>query len=340
MSAAVVSPLIPAIPPTARRSFAVGASIAGCLLLALGLNGPGRAAEAATAPESDPPARIGFSRSMFRGVNENDANASLRTYAASLSRDARIPVAPEPILFDGLPAIRALLRDDAVDTISLTIGEFFSLEDVLQSDPLLIAKVAGTYTEEYVVAVHRDSGLARVADLRGRRILLLDNVRTGLAPLWLEVLLAAERLDPPAAFFGEMVLVAKPARVALPVFFKQEDACVITRHALDLLGELNPQVAAQLLVLATSPKVVPALTCFRANLPRGQADRFTAAIVRSHLWPAGKQVMTIFQCDRVEAQPPSILDGTRALWTSYQRLHARTGAHPPAPAAPAKGGSR
>jgi hypothetical protein len=33
--------------------------------------------------------------------------------------------------------------------------------------------------------------------------------------------------------------------------------------------------------------------------------------------------MTIFQCDRVEVQPASLLDGTRALWIARQRLHPR-----------------
>lgn len=339
MSASPPSPLARSgrrVSPAAIRTTFVG-----CLLLAISLGVPVRAEDAPVAAEAERPARIGFSRNMFRGVNENDARASLRSYTAALSRDLHIPVATDPVMFEGLVALRALLRDNAMDTISLTTDEFFEVEGELLPTPLLISTVDGQSTEEYVLAVHRDSGLARVADLRGRRLLLLDTMRASLAPEWLEVLLATEGLGPPAAFFGEVSLVAKPAKVALPVFFRQEDACVLTRRALDLLGELNPQVAAQLRILATSAKIVPAVTCFRRNIAPAQADRVTAAVLRSHLWPSGKQVMTIFQCDRVEAQPSSLLENARELWTAYRQLHAATGTvSSPIPAPTGEGGPR
>ena len=279
---------------------------------------------------------------MFRGVNENDANASLRSYAAALSRDAHLAVDPNPILFDGLGALRTLLRDDAVDTISLTVDEYLSIDDGLVTGPLMIALVDGQLTEEYLLVVHRDSPIVRLANLRNHRLLMLDSVRASIAPHWLEVLLASEGLGLPAAFFADISRVTKPARVALPVFFHQEDACVITRRGLDLIGELNPQVGAQLRILATSPKIVPALTCFRANYPRAQTERVSVAVSRSHLWPAGKQVMTIFQCDRVEAQPLSALNPTRDLWTAYRRFHGPDSEGLALPAAPPpliKGGS-
>ena len=322
------APLRSPVQLVAIRAFWVAASV-----LALGLTA------AAEPPVTDPPARIGFSRSMFRSMNENDVNASLRTYAATLARDAHIPVAPNPVLFDGVAALRTLLREEAVDTVSLAVDEYFSLEDDRLAGPLLIALVDGQLTEEYILVVHRESRFTRVADLQGQRILLLDTIRTSIAPQWLAVLLAAEGLGPPRTFFGAMSSVAKPARVALPVFFHQEEACVTTRRGLAVLGELNPQVADQLRVLATSPKIVPALTCFRANYPRAQAARVSTAVAQSHLWPAGKQIMAIFQCDRVEAQPDSLLAPTRELLASYRRLHPPEGAVPARPSAPPdKGG--
>ena len=309
------------------------------LPVVLGLLLPARVATAAEPPVTDPPARIGFSRSMFRSMNENDVNASLRTYATTLARDAHIPVAPNPVLFDGVAALRTLLRDDAVDTISLAVDEFFSIEDDRLAGPLLIALVDGQLTEEYILVVHRESRFTRVADLRGQRILLLDTIRTSIAPQWLAVLLAAEGLGSPRSFFGEISPVAKPARAALPVFFRQEEACVTTRRGLAVLGELNPQVADQLRTLATSPKIVPALTCFRANYPHAQAARVTTAVAQSHHWPAGKQIMTIFQCDRVEAQPASLLEPTRELLAAYRRLPPLAGAVPSRTPAPTdKGG--
>lgn len=41
-------------------------------------------------------------------------SAALRTYATTWTRDAPVPVAPYPGLFEVVATLRALLRDDAV----------------------------------------------------------------------------------------------------------------------------------------------------------------------------------------------------------------------------------
>jgi hypothetical protein len=324
--------------PSAALRSALCVGFGACLLGMIALSAPAVAA----APGTERLARIGFSRSMFRNVNENDARASIRTYAAAMSRDLGVPTDPNPVLFDGVSGLRVLLRQQAVDTVSLTIEEYFSVEIGLLRGPLMMANVGGSFTEEYLLAVRQDSGFTRLADLRGHHVLVLDSLRANLAPHWIETLLAANGLPPADAFFGQFTLVAKPAKVALPVFFRQEEACVVTRHSLDVLGELNPQVAAQLRILAVSPEVVPAITCFRGDIEPGEADRIAAAVCISHQLPAGKQVMNIFQSDRVELQPSSRLDSTRALWAAYLRLpRPRAPAPPlPAPAASGQGGDR
>ena len=91
------------------------------------------------------------------------------------------------------------------------------------------------------------------------------------------------------------------------------------------MGELNPQVTNQLRALEVSPKLVPHLTCFAAGFDRSRKAEIVAAITAASTTPAGRQLMTIFQCDRVEERPLSILQTTQELMAEYARLHPEGG---------------
>jgi len=103
------------------------------------------------------------------------------------------------------------------------------------------------------------------------------------------------------------------------------DACVITRQGFALMGELNPQVTKQLRVLATSPQLVPHMTCFRAGFDPSLKEQIFATLTEANTSTAGKQLMTIFQCDRVEERPLSRLESTRELVAACARLRSKTG---------------
>jgi ABC-type phosphate/phosphonate transport system substrate-binding protein len=86
------------------------------------------------------------------------------------------------------------------------------------------------------------------------------------------------------------------------------------------MGELNPQVTNQLRVLATSPQFVPHVTCFSPQFDPSRKKKIVEAITEVNTTPAGKQLMTIFQCERIEERPFSVLQSTRELMAAYDRL--------------------
>ena len=89
--------------------------------------------------------------------------------------------------------------------------------------------------------------------------------RASLAPVWSETILAREGLGSASGFYGQITTASKISQAVLPVFFRQLDACVVTRSGFETMVELNPQVGRQLKVLASSPPVVPVVFCFRAS---------------------------------------------------------------------------
>ena len=257
---------------------------------------------------SRPPFRFAFSTRMFSGVNENDAKAAVRAWAQGLAKERNINLDGQPVILEGLTEIIEALRGKRVDCVSLTTDDYLALAPDLQNTNLLVSAIGGKTTEQYLLLVHTNSGFANLADLNGRSIVMLDHVRASLAAIWLEVLLAREGFDLPARHFRQVRSAQKLTTVVLPVFFRKQDACIVTRSGFDTMTELNPQLRVQLKPLSASPELVPAITFLRPDYRGAPQDEIVAEVLKMHPTPSGKQIATLFQTDHIEQKPASVLE--------------------------------
>lgn len=264
--------------------------------------------------------RMAFTSSMFAEVNESDARAAVKVWARAIIRDRGIAVDPETRILNGTEAIANALRSEQIDALALVTREYWTLGDELLTGPLVVGVNQGSITEEYVLLVHRDSGIERIGDLRGRTLLFHHNPRTSLAPAWLELLLVKNGFPRTDEYCSRVTPITKISQTVLPVFFRKSDACVVTRRGFQTMSELNPQVGRQLKVLTSSPQLVPNVFCFRKNYPDPDKDKLLAEIKRIHATPGGQQVLTIFQCERLEIHPVSCLNGAFEMLKEHRRL--------------------
>lgn len=121
-------------------------------------------------------------------------------------------------------------------------------------------------------------------------------------------------------YFGQIVLKNKIPNTVLPVFFRQADACLVTRSSFETMTELNPQLGQQLRILLVSEPYVPVVFCFRDNYQSEVKAQVLKEIENLHLSPAGRQILTIFQIDKLFEQSSSVLDITIALLQEHQML--------------------
>jgi hypothetical protein len=261
-----------------------------------------------------------FSKSMFTGVNENDAQAAMKVYGQTIGDQNGLYVTSGPILLDGTNAIAEAVASGRAELFAMTFMEFQNLEYLGLEGPLLMSTIRQKTTEEYVLLARADGTLRLPEDLKGRSLMIGDDIRSCLAPLWLEVLCREHGLESAALSLGKISYSSKPSQVVLPVFFGKADACVVTRNSWEVMCELNPQLQKQMRTVAISPPLVPALTCFTAGISEKHKQRVFRAVELSSTKPSYQQVMALFKCDGVVRQPLSVLDDTRKLVATYQKL--------------------
>lgn len=266
------------------------------------------------------PVRIGFSVGVLGDVNENDAMAAVRVWAQALAQERGIPADPQPKILRGLSEIESALTNHAIECINLTTEEYAALHGRYGLETLIVAVKRNVITEQYVLLVPRASQVQRLADLRGRKLGMLRSSRASLAPMWLDTLLAQEKLGRAADFFSQIEPASKITKVVLPVFFHQLDACVVTRSGFDTMIELNPQTGQQLRVLAISPAMVPEEFCFRSDYRSPLRAKLLTEFTQWHTSAAGKQILTLFQSDSLQERPASCLDTALELIALHERL--------------------
>ena len=279
--------------------------------------------------------RFAFSSQMFTVVNENDAKASVKAWALAIARERHVPMSTEPIILSGAAQLKQSLLDATIDGAAVTTEEYLSLPPELQGTNLFMSFIGGQFTEEYLLLVNANSGITNLGGLHGRKLVLFDSPRASLAPVWLDVILTEKGLGTATEYFSQKLKAEKLTKVVLPVFFHQQDACIVTRRGFDTMCELNPQVRAQLRVLATSPALVPAVGFIRLTYVSPLREAMLAALKGLEKTAAGTQVLTLFQSDQLREAPAKLLDSARALLAVHRHLElVVAGAAAPAPQTP------
>ncbi|MBM4087226.1 MAG: phosphate/phosphite/phosphonate ABC transporter substrate-binding protein, partial [Planctomycetes bacterium] len=173
----------------------------------------------------------------------NDACAAIKIWTETVARNRGLPVTTTTEVFVDTAMIRKRLASREANLLVISMLDYLQIEGEGLADPWSVPTVGGKAFAEYLVLVHRDSGIQKLADLKGKSLLMEKTGYTNsLARLWLDVRLLEEGLPESQSVFQQIKEATRVARVCLPVFFRQGDACLVNRRGYETLTELNPQI--------------------------------------------------------------------------------------------------
>jgi hypothetical protein len=256
---------------------------------------------------------------MVAEMNRSDAVAALKVLADTIVRRRKIEAVPRTDIYETLNDLRRALKAGDADIVSLRIDEYLALEPDEILYPAFVGLRNGVWAEEYLLLTHSQSGIRKLGELKGKRLIQLSGRRTGLAGIWIDTVLREEGFSDASRLFADIKESTRLSGTVLPVFFKQADVCLVTQSGFKTMATLNPQVDKQLNILRASPPLLPSLICIRRNLNssiRGQAQ---AALGELHLDSAGQQVLTLFSLDRLVPCADLYIESALKILRQHQR---------------------
>jgi len=284
--------------------------------------------------------RFGLTARMFQGINENDGRAAMKVYMETVLEERGL-LLESLETFDDVRDVGNALRSGQLHAASVTAEEYLKISGDVVSVHLFDEPDRSDPGEEYLLLIHRSSPVTKLSGLKGGLLMEFDNLRNGLARMWLDVRVLEQGLPRTENLFEKVTLESKLSKVVLPVFFGNAQACLVTRRGFETMVELNPQVGKNLRVLDSSPAFVATVTCFGAKANLADRTAIVQGIQRLHEQPRGRQLLTVFQGgDRLAEYPASFLDRVKRLKSRHDELLKKTSIEPAEQrrAKPAEGG--
>ena len=291
-----------------------------CLLLTVLLRAT--PARAATESNDDMPRqfRVGFLQSIFTNIDPKDARVVLELYCQNIANELQLNIDYKVVMFDSLQLMVDAVRQGELELVAIPSIEYLNIRKTVPLIPSFVGTNGTRQGKDYVVITRKDSGIDTFSDLKGRSMMLPPVSTYEPAHLWLEVLLLQAGKGMRDTFFSQVNGAPKITKAIMAVFFRQADAALVTRVGLELSQELNPQLAAQLTVLDTSPNLGDFVTCMNPNTSQRFRDKLSRALVRLNESKSGQQLYLIFQTKGIIPFNPEYMEGLEGLLQERDRL--------------------
>jgi len=269
--------------------------------------------------------RVGFLLSAFADTDPRDAKAALEVQTRRISHSMGLGPDPQVIIFPNTQSMSDALRRGELELVSMPGIEYLKLRKTTPLIPSFVAATNGGLGTRCVIIARKDSGIRSFTDLRGRSLLLPSFANRDLGQLWLEVLLLKAGKGARDSFFGPIKEPPRIFNAIMGVFLRQSDAAVVTRLALDASRKLNPQLEAELSVVAESGNLNEGVTCLIPRTPEKFRTQLYKALLGLNDSSGGRQLYTIFHVDGIRPFNPACLEGLEELVNEHDRLKGLSG---------------
>jgi ABC-type phosphate/phosphonate transport system substrate-binding protein len=265
--------------------------------------------------------RMGYMGSVYQEMTNSDIKAAVSVLIKKIAwknfgkSEARY--------FDSITDLAKSIKAGTVQVACLPPEQYMDLKERCPIEPLLVTTTSSSDETELLLLVRKDSGIRSLQDLR-RRTLVMPPQRTNkvksLFRLWIETLLLRQGDSNVGSYFSSIKETMTTVQVIMPVFFRQADACVVTRHVFELTAELNPQINSELTAIAAIQKLSQGIISVDSRLPRETKEDIKHAFLALNQSAEGRQLLMLYQINTFNPYRPGYLKATEALFAEHQHL--------------------
>lgn len=261
---------------------------------------------------------------IYPNVDRKEGRMALKLLMQkTIIRDAYPYTVALEFIDPGIDPVKAILKGGH-HFVTLSSIDYYKYRNTLHLRPILIPSKTEHPTEQLVLLTGKGQTLATIKQKEESSLVLETGTSGDLSQRWLDTSLLGQGYPDSLGFFTHIRRVSKPNRAVLPVFFNQADACIVSRHALEVIKELNPQIGRQIKTLHQSNKLIRLMICATDKPTQKDIDILVRESTRLHNHPETKQALTILQLKRFIKIETKDLVTTEKLLVKYDRLTVGT----------------
>ena len=266
--------------------------------------------------------RFGIMKSTFIGKNILDAKAAFEIWTQNyIKENKNLNVKVETAIFEDIESVKNAIRKNEIEFLNINSLEYLkmSLENILQG--FLVNTIKNfpekSPQDELLILTLKKSGIKNIIDLKGKKILVQTGKWGEIPAVWLKTLLTENNI-----FFSEEKILAfeKVSQAVYQVYFNQADACVVSSASFKLIRELNPNIGASLNIISQSDEFLPFIFCYTKNADTELTDIVRKSVLTFDKSSYGKQILTLFQTDKIIPFENLYLNNIRRLYDKYNKI--------------------
>lgn len=270
-------------------------------------------------PSSAEAMKLGFYLPTLREVPRRDVEVSLRFWLEEMARAVNITLMPVQF-YDDLPLMK---RDLEAGKINFVVASAMGFAQHFATD-MLADGMTGykSVDEDLLLVARRAASIRTIADLAGKRVALLEGDE--LTDVHLETLLMKAWGELDWTRIGPVSRETRSGKLVNRLFFNTADAALIYRNGYEAAAALNPQIDQRLEVLENYSFKTrsPFLGLFSSRTALELREKFVKAGMMVNETPRGRQVLQIYQADRMERTAVEELRPYRHLLALHRTLKA------------------
>ncbi len=273
-------------------------------------------------PVGKQPVRVGFPLYFFKDIDIRDAKAAVEVWANNLVVLKSTDMYLKTILYSDLHSMENAFAQGNVDLLLLPVLDFLKIRNNYPIEPILIGNPGKDYGDNYLLTVNKDKGITGLAELRGKELTIHPDGSEELINLWLKVLLNKNKLQSPELFFSNIKYVNKATQAVLPVFFNQNDVCVVKKSALETINSLNPQIERNIQIISESPRFIREVFCINKNVKAEYRELIQKIVLSINDDPAGRQILLFFKSPNILLYKQEYLNSINVLLDDYNKVQS------------------
>lgn len=266
----------------------------------------------------------------LNGVNIDDARVAIEMNLNRQAVSIRQGTKPKLDIIPDLATAAERIRQKKLHGLAISGIDFILLRELVPTKPLYVASaLPDSPVEYYFIVTQKAVGLDQLAARGQRRLMVESQSQWDIGRIWLETVLHQKKLPKSNVFFTAIKPADKPARLVLPVFFNQAEACLVLQSAYNTMVELNPQIGKRLHVIFRSPGFVQSLVSIVDYLHPDFVAQVEKSLQNMHNTDDGRQLMMIFRHRRYFPFKSEYLIETERVLRRYQDITPEFAKHYP-----------